>query len=193
MILRRKILSLLLFTLISLSTSKAYAVVIYDFFGACDAGCDYLARGVLTLNDSYTPGNQVARDDYVSWRFYSSAGAYDLNSPSVSGISGFFGMLPKYAGTSNFMIDFGGDNTFFLTGTRDFGEPASEGDWLNTGPEPSACAIYDCENFNFVVAQGLKHAWIRRVEEPTMALMLLAFVGLNFWIRKLRFRQEETA
>ena len=81
---------------LGLTAPKAEAVVIYDWSGTCTGGCTGQASAVLTLDDSYTPGDIASTPDVISLSYSSSSGAYDI--PGDGGLVFAFASLPAVSG-----------------------------------------------------------------------------------------------
>ena len=63
---------------LGLTAPKAEAVVIYDWTGTCTGGCMGQASAVLTLVDTYVPGDIASINDVISFSYSASSGAYDI-------------------------------------------------------------------------------------------------------------------
>jgi len=81
---------------LGLTAPKAEAVVIYDWTGTCTGGCTGQASAVLTLVDSYTPGDFASTLDVISFSYSSSSGAYDI--PADAALAFASATLPAVSG-----------------------------------------------------------------------------------------------
>jgi hypothetical protein len=69
----------LLFLFFLASTNYASADVVYNFEGDCDGGCTGTATGVLTLEDTYTPGTPLQDADFISFSYQSTSGSFTID------------------------------------------------------------------------------------------------------------------
>ncbi len=94
---------------------NAGAAVIYDYVGTCTVGCTGQASGVLTLKDSYTPGDLLTNADFEAFTYISSSTiADDARFPddtfNLPGDDTFFrfgaaaSQLPAVSGAGAFVI-----------------------------------------------------------------------------------------
>jgi hypothetical protein len=57
----------------------ANAEVVYNFEGTCVGGCTGTATGVLTLEDTYTPGTPLQNADFISFSYQSTSGSFTID------------------------------------------------------------------------------------------------------------------
>ncbi len=100
---------------LGLTAPKAEAVVIYDWTGTCTGGCAGQASAVLTLVDSYTPGDLASILDVISFSYSSSSGAYDVPADTVLAFAS--ATLPAVSGEGMVNLIFVGAGAEFRPNT----------------------------------------------------------------------------
>ena len=113
---------------------SAKASVIYDFEGICSSGCSGIATGVLTLEDTYTPGTQVSDNDFISFSYSSSSGSFEIPSDlALNRINN--SILPTASETAVAWVEIDavqdgtGLNACGLAGTPGYGQCPSDWAW----------------------------------------------------------------
>ena len=90
---------------LGLAAPKAHAVVIYDWSGTCGIGsnCTGQVTAVLTMAETYVPGDFADEDDFVSFSYSSSSGAYDILIDELLDITA---RLPAVSGEATLALSF---------------------------------------------------------------------------------------
>ncbi|GAF69074.1 unnamed protein product [marine sediment metagenome] len=154
--------------------ASASAAVLYNFTGQCSADCTGSATGVLTLNDSYTPGSALALADFVSFVFVSDTEPWSVLSQADVG--GFGGALPVLSGIATFGLIADNSDPF-----RELHSSSSSGGWstIDTFFAPPA-------------PQGRTHLWELQPSPVPLPAALplygtgLGLMGLFGWWRRRR-------
>ena len=146
---------------LGLTAPKAEAVVIYDWTGTCTGGCMGQASAVLTLVDTYVPGDIASTNDVISFSYSSSSGAYDIPADAVLAFAS--ASLPAVSGEG--MV-----NLVFVGAGAEF-RPISSVSW---GSSFAPAGVND---------RGTDNTWTLR--QPTelsapgpLSLMALGLAGL---------------
>ena len=115
-------------------TFYANAAVIYTFEGICSEGCSGIATGILTLEDTYTPGTQVSDNDFISFSYSSSSGSFEIpNDLALNRIHN--SILPTSSDTAVAWVEIDavqdgtGLNACGLAGTPGFGQCPADWAW----------------------------------------------------------------
>ena len=80
------------------------ADVIYDWSGSCTVGCTGTATAVITLADTYVPGQALALSDFISFQLTTNVGPA---APRLT-TDELFGTLPPVSGIPTTDYSFGG-------------------------------------------------------------------------------------
>lgn len=88
-------------SLIALS-DRSHAFVIYDWVGVCQVGCTGEAKAVLTLADTYKPGEAATAADFVRITYTSNFASWEITKSET--LSAFRATLPVTAGPANVEI-----------------------------------------------------------------------------------------
>jgi len=129
----RQELKALAFAALLLGSTTTNAAIVYDFRGTCSFGCVGFATGVLTLPDSYVPGERLYGDDPIIYSFHFDPARLQGSEDTIDGT------LPVKSGRGDIFIDFAGGGTYFWTSDEDdtwtfrLGEYAEEYDLLFYG------------------------------------------------------------
>jgi hypothetical protein len=100
----------LLGALLLLTASSAGSEVVYDWKGKCSDQCKGVAKGTLTLADTYVPGIEVADSDFISFSYSSSTGTFQIPDDLAFNwivVLGDSGPTTTIAETGNGFLDFG--------------------------------------------------------------------------------------
>ncbi len=159
---------LMLAGLVSLagSTAKASGIETFTFTGIC-GDCSGTGTGLLTVSDTYTPGDALTIDEFISFVYYPTdllPAGMTLTSGSVTAVTG--GLPAGLSGYSNLDISAGsgGQFTTFSGGTWDVC--------------PTGCGDYG-ETYSWTAGSGTP-------EPGTYALTGIAFVAFRAGRRYLR-------
>lgn len=155
-----KILKGILATLILLPAA-ANAVVIYDWEGTCDLGCQGTATGTLTLTDAYVIGTDLGQTDddfFLSFELTADTVDFLINADTLDNTTFVFGFSPDHSIVQQFASNTADGFPYLLLRTD--------------------------RTFNFgangIVYGGFDSTWtLREVPAPaTLALLGLGLAGL---------------
>ena len=112
-------------------SNATFAATTFYWEADCTSGCTGTASGVLTLVDTYVPGDPFTESDFISWEYTSSSGRlfFPAKTPGPTLIFGEPSAFPGSGLNSLEVILFRDLNTFTYTqmGAREGGLPLSEG------------------------------------------------------------------
>ena len=166
---------------LGLAAPKAHAVVIYDWTGTCEDGlrpCTGQATAVLTLAETYVPGDVARQDDFVSFSYSSSSISFAIpgDFPLTLFSAGFLPAVSGLAAPASVDVD-ANDST----ARREF-RSNRDGDWFFwTDP------IFSAEHTpvfpdDFIDDDGVDGLWSLRASELSapgpLSLLALGLAGL---------------